>query len=96
MADLPVVVFLGRALLAALPQLLAGLATAASVYVIAQRLGRGVRASAFAALLFPTLTVVALESVTTQNDLVEASFVAAAVAFAASRQGRRAHPAAAS
>jgi hypothetical protein len=36
-------------------------------------------------LLFPTLTVVALESVTTQNDLVEASFVAAAVALALGR-----------
>jgi hypothetical protein len=36
-------------------------------------------------LIFPTLTVVALESVTTQNDLVEASFVAAAVALALGR-----------
>jgi Glycosyltransferase family 87 len=78
-------VFLGRDLLAALPQLLAGLATAASVYVIARRLGHDARVSAFVALLFPTLTIVALESVTTQNDLVEASFVAAAVAFALAR-----------
>jgi hypothetical protein len=75
------VVFLGRDLLAALPQLLAGLATAASVYVVARRLQQGPRASALAALLFPTLTIVALESMTTQNDLVEASFVAAAVAL---------------
>jgi hypothetical protein len=36
-------------------------------------------------LLFPTLTIVALESVTTQNDLVEASFLAAAVALALGR-----------
>ncbi len=79
------VVFLGRDLLAALPQLLAGLATAGSVFAIARRLGHGARASAVAALLFPTLTVVALESVTTQNDLVEASFVVAAVAFALGR-----------
>ncbi len=78
-------VFLGRDLLAALPQLLAGLATAASVFVIARRLGAGARAAAFAALLFPTLTIVALESVTTQTDLVEASFVAAAVALALGR-----------
>jgi hypothetical protein len=76
------VTFLGRDLLAALPQLLASLATAASVFVIARRLGYERRASAFSALLFPTLTIVALESVTTQNDLVEASFVAAAVALA--------------
>ena len=33
----------------------------------------------------PTLTIVALESVTTQNDLVVASFVVAAVAFALGR-----------
>jgi hypothetical protein len=75
------IVFLGRDVLAALPQLLAGLATAASVYVIARRLRQGPRGAAFAALLFPTLTIVALESVTTQNDLVEASFVAGAVAL---------------
>jgi Glycosyltransferase family 87 len=81
------VVFLGRDLLAALPQLLAGLATAGSVYVIARRLRHGARSAALSALLFPTLTIVALESVTTQNDLVEASFVVAAVAFALG-QGR--------
>src|SRR5207253_253874 len=53
--------------------------------VIARRLGYDTRRSAFSALLFPTLTIVALESVTTQNDLVEASFVAAAVALALGR-----------
>jgi hypothetical protein len=79
------VTFLGRDVLAALPQLLASLATAASVFVIARRLGYERAAAAFSALLFPTLTIVALESVTTQNDLVEASFVAAAVAFALGR-----------
>jgi 4-amino-4-deoxy-L-arabinose transferase-like glycosyltransferase len=79
------VVFLGRDLLAALPQLLAALATSASVFVIARRLGYDRRRSAFSALLFPTLTIVALESVTTQNDLVEASFIAAAVALALGR-----------
>jgi hypothetical protein len=75
------VTFLGRDLLAALPQLLATAATTVAVYAIARRLRYGARVSAFAALLFPTLTIVALESVTTQNDLVEASFVAAAVAL---------------
>lgn len=79
------VVFLGRDVLAALPQLLAALATAASVYGIARRLGAERAGAAFAALLFPTLTIVALESMTTQNDLVEASFVAAAVMFALGR-----------
>jgi Glycosyltransferase family 87 len=79
------ITFLGRDLLAAMPQLLASLATAASVFVIARRLGHERRAAAFSALLFPTLTIVALESVTTQNDLIEASFVAAAVALALGR-----------
>jgi hypothetical protein len=79
------VTFLGRDVVAALPQLLASLTTAASVFVIARRLGHERRAAAFSALLFPTLTIVALESVTTQNDLVEASFVAAAVALALGR-----------
>jgi hypothetical protein len=79
------VTFLGRDVLAALPQLLASLATAVSVFAIARRLGYERRAAAFSALLFPTLTIVALESVTTQNDLLEASFVAAAVALALGR-----------
>jgi hypothetical protein len=79
------VTFLGRDVFAALPQLAASLTTAASVFAIGRRLGHGRRAAAFAALLFPTLTIVALESVTTQNDLVEASFVAAAVALALGR-----------
>jgi hypothetical protein len=79
------VTFLGRDLLAALPQLLATLTTATSVFVIARRLGYERRPAAFSALLFPTLTIVALESVTTQNDLVEASFVVAAVALALGR-----------
>jgi hypothetical protein len=79
------VVLLGRDVLVALPQLLASLATTASIFVISRRLGYERRAAAFAALLFPTLTIVALESVTTQNDLVEASFVAVAVALALGR-----------
>ncbi len=77
--------FFGSDVVAALPQLLAGLATAASVFTIARRIGHGRAAAAFSALLFPALTIVALESVTTQNDLVEASFVTAAVALALGR-----------
>jgi hypothetical protein len=71
-----------RDVLVAVPQLVAALTGAASVGVIAERLGHSRRAAAFAALLFPTLTLVALESMTTQNDLIEASLVAAAVALA--------------
>jgi len=79
------VVLVGRDVVAALPQLLSCLATATAVYAIARRLGYNARLSAFAGLLFPTLTIVALESVTTQNDLVEASFISAAVALALGR-----------
>jgi hypothetical protein len=79
------ITFLGRDLFAALPQLLAGLATAVAVYVAALRVTADRRCALFSGLLFPTLTIVALESMTTQNDLVEASFVAAAVAFALGR-----------
>ena len=79
------VTFLGRDLVAALPQLLSMLVTTLSIYVTARRLGQGARTSALAALVFPTLTIVALESVTTQNDLVEAAFVTSAVAFALGR-----------
>ncbi len=78
-------VLAGRDVVASLPQLVAGLATALGIYRIGVSLGFRARDALFAALLFPTLTIVALESVTTQNDLVEASFVVAAVAFALGR-----------
>jgi hypothetical protein len=78
-------VLAGRDVVAALPQLVAGLATALGIYRIGVLLGFRTRDALFAALLFPTLTIVALESVTTQNDLVEASFVVAGVAFALGR-----------
>lgn len=79
------ITFLGRDLFAALPQLLAGLATAVAVYVSALRIGADRRCALFSGFLFPTLTIVALESMTTQNDLVEASCVAVAVALALGR-----------
>src|SRR5262249_56083352 len=56
------VTFLGRDVVAALPQLLAGLATSVAIYVIARRLGHTARLSAFAALLFTTLTILSLQS----------------------------------
>jgi 4-amino-4-deoxy-L-arabinose transferase-like glycosyltransferase len=72
---------LGRDRVAALPQLLAELAVLVAVHGIARRLGFARPAALLAALLTATLSEVALESVTTQNDLVVASFVAAAVFF---------------
>ena len=70
---------------AALPQLLAELASLVGVYLIARRLGFGRPDSLFASLLAATLTQVALQSVTTQNDLLAASFVIAAAAFVLGR-----------
>jgi hypothetical protein len=62
----------------ALPQLVAQLAVLLAVYGIARRLGYGVVPAVCAAGLFSTFTLVALEAVTAQNDLVAASFPAVA------------------
>lgn len=78
-------VFLGRDAVAAAIQLLAEVSLVVSIYGTARRLGGARGAAAFAALLFPTLSEVALQSVTTQNDLVVASFVAAAAYFLVGR-----------
>ncbi len=77
--------FIGRDTVAALPQLLAELASLVGIYAIARRLGFDRPDSAFAALLAATLTQVALQSVTTQNDLLAASFVVAAAALVLGR-----------
>ncbi len=71
----------GTGALFALPQYLAQLAIVVGIYAAARRLGYGQGASAAAALLFVTLTVVALESTTAQNDLVAASCAVAATAL---------------
>jgi hypothetical protein len=67
--------------LAALPQFLAQAAMLVATYGIAVRLGFRRSSAAFAALLLATFALVALESTTTQNDLVLASLVAATVYF---------------
>jgi hypothetical protein len=71
----------GRAVLFALPQYLAGLAASLSVFVAARRLGYAVSAAAFAALLFASFPLIALESTTAQNDLVAAALPAVAAAL---------------
>jgi hypothetical protein len=71
----------GRAALFALPQWLAGLAAVVGVFGVAARLGFAPRAAAFAALLFATFPLVALESSTAQNDLVVAALPIAAAAL---------------
>jgi len=73
--------FLGRDTAAALPQLVAELASLVGIYGIARRIGFARPEAAFASLLAPTLTQVALQSVTTQNDLLAASFVVASAAL---------------
>jgi hypothetical protein len=66
---------------AALPQFLAELALFFSIYLASVRIGFDRRGAALAALLTGTLTQVALQASTTQNDLIVASFVAAALAL---------------
>jgi dolichyl-phosphate-mannose-protein mannosyltransferase len=71
----------GRDTFAQLVQLVAEAALTLGVYGLGRRLGAARAPAAFAALLVPTLTVVALESVTTQNDVVVAAYVVAAAYF---------------
>jgi hypothetical protein len=71
----------GRAALFALPQWLAGLAAVVAVFGVAARLGFAPRAAAFAALLFASFPLVALESSTAQNDLIAAALPIAAAAL---------------
>ena len=77
--------FADRDTFAALPQLVAELACVVAVYGIAIRLGQSRAASTFAALLVATLPQVALQSVASQNDLLTASFLAAALYFTLGR-----------
>ena len=64
-----------------LPQLVAVVALVASTFGIARRLGAQIREAALAGLIFATLSAVALQSTTTQNDLIVASFVSVAAFF---------------
>ena len=81
-------VFLGRDLLAAAPQFFAEIATLVAIYGCARRLLFPRSAALFAALITATLTEFALQSVTTQNDLVVAAFVATAAYFLLGRSRR--------
>jgi hypothetical protein len=69
----------GTAALTVLPQYLAQLAIVIAVYGAARRLGAGIRPAATCALLTMTFSLFALEASTAQNDLVAASFPAAAL-----------------
>jgi hypothetical protein len=80
--------FLGRDTVAAAPQFLAELALLVGVYGIARRLGFSRGSAAFAALVFATLPQVALQSVTTQNDLLVSSFVVGAAYLILGRNRR--------
>lgn len=68
----------GKGALYALPQYLGELALLLAVYGSARRLGFGVRTAACAAFLLATFSLPLLEATTGQNDLVAASFAAAA------------------
>lgn len=71
---------------AALAQFVAQGAAVLAVYGIARRLEFAPAAALFAALLAPTLAQVALQSVTTQNDLVAGALVASAAYFLHARE----------
>ena len=68
----------GSGALFALPQYLAQLAILVAIYGAARRLGFEPRAAACSSFLLATFSLVALESTTSQNDLVAASFPIAA------------------
>jgi hypothetical protein len=68
----------GEGALFGLPQFVAQIAILVAVYGAARRLGFGVRPSACAACLLATLSLIALEAPTAQNDLFAASFTAVA------------------
>jgi glycosyl transferase family 87 len=70
------------------PQLVAELVLLLTIFGTARRLGFTRSSAAFAALLFATFSNIALESVTAQNDLVVASFVAAAAMYIIGREPR--------
>jgi hypothetical protein len=72
----------GRDTFATIPQFLAECALLVSIFGIARRVGFEFVPSVFAALVSATLSIVALESVTTQNDLCVAAVVSSAVFFA--------------
>jgi len=81
-------VFLGRDTFAAAPQFLAELAVLAAIYGCARRLLFPRSGALFAALTTATLTEFALQSVTTQNDLVTAAFVSCGAFFLLGRSRR--------
>ncbi|HEY3921991.1 MAG TPA: glycosyltransferase 87 family protein [Gaiellaceae bacterium] len=65
----------------AVPQYVAQLATMVAIFGSSLRLGFRPRAAICAALLFPMLSLVALQASTSQNDLVAASFPIVALYF---------------
>jgi glycosyl transferase family 87 len=72
----------GKGALFAVPQYVAELAILVSVYGAARRLGFDPRLAACSAFLLATFSLVALQATTAQNDLVAASFPAAATCLA--------------
>lgn len=73
--------FLGSDRLVGGVQWLAALVSAVGVFGLARLFGHGVRRSAFAALIFLSFPLIALQSTTTQTDLVTTVFFIPAVYF---------------
>lgn len=66
---------------AALPQFVSELALLVAIFGVGRRLGFRRSAAAFGSLIFATLSEVALQATTTQNDLVIAACIVAAAFF---------------
>lgn len=73
--------FLGGDRLVGSIQWLAALVSAVGVFGLARFFGYGVRQSAFASLIFLSFPLIALQSTTTQTDLVTTAFFIASVYF---------------
>jgi hypothetical protein len=71
-----------------LPQFVAELALLVGIFGTARRSGFARSGAAFAALMFATLTEVALQATSTQNDLIVSAYVVAAVYFILGRTRR--------
>ena len=73
-------------------QLSAVAALALAAFALARRVGMAPQAALFGALLVPALPVIAVQAISAYNDLVAASFVAAATVFVLGRERRELVP----
>lgn len=80
LVSLPIIM-LKTNIFAGIPQFCAAIICAVSVYSIAKNIGFSKKAGVFSGLLALTYPVILYQSITAQNDLLAASFIAASIAF---------------